>query len=131
MLDTPVPTNKDLLTPRTPSKYKHKFVPQSLKSISSKVRVKINSFADWLLSYIPPETTKVVIENLESLKNRVSEIYRGLSEEKKEPEETKSVSGKSLKFERLRQLRTENVKVIQSMGAKMLTQIHFLIWFDH
>ena len=82
LLDTPVPTNKDLLTPLTPSKYKHKFVPQSLKSILSKVRVKINSFADWLLSYIPPETKKVVNEKLDSLKNRVSEIYRELNGKK-------------------------------------------------
>ena len=82
LLDTPVPTNKGLLTPLTPSKYMHKFVPQSLKFILSKVRVKINSFADWLLSYIPSQTKKVVNEKLELFKNRVSEIYRGLSEKK-------------------------------------------------
>ena len=93
LLDTPVPANEGLLTPLTPSKYKHKFVPQSLKSILSKVRVKINSFADWLLSYIPPETKKVVNEKMESLKNRVSEIYRELSGKKFEIRETKSAMG--------------------------------------
>ena len=80
LLDTPVPENKGLLTPLTPSKYVSPSFLQSecnrvLNEWKTEVRTKLNSFRNWILGYIPPVTKKCVNEKLESLKKTVSDLY--------------------------------------------------------
>jgi len=58
-MDAPVP---DIRVPTlVPSEYSPK---SFFKKIYNKTRSAINTFGDWLLSYIPPEPKKIVNEKL-------------------------------------------------------------------
>ena len=48
---------------------------QSSKSIKNAVRKAIINFSDWILSYVPEPIQKTVNERVESLKERIIQIY--------------------------------------------------------
>src|SRR6218665_2750428 len=81
LLDTPVPENDKhpILTP-------NKYIPPAKQSRLNKsifndlekhkVRSKINSFADWIVSFIPKPGQKLAInQKLESLKSYVKSLF--------------------------------------------------------
>src|SRR6218665_1129950 len=80
LLDTPVPDNDKhpILTP-------NKYLPSPIKSslnksifteLKKKVRSKINSFADWIIGFIPkPEQKLAINQKLESLKSYVKSVF--------------------------------------------------------
>src|SRR6218665_2886925 len=81
LLDTPVPEN-DKYPILTPNKYIPPAKQSRLnKSIFNdlekhKVRSKINSFADWIVSFIPKHEQKLAInQKLESLKSCVKSLF--------------------------------------------------------
>src|SRR6218665_2593620 len=81
LLDTPVP-EKDKYPILTPNKYIPPAKQSRLnKSIFNdlekhKVRSKINSLADWIVSFIPkPEQKLAINQNLESLKSYVKSLF--------------------------------------------------------
>src|SRR6218665_2939762 len=80
LLDTPVPDNDkhQILT-------QNKYIPSPIKSslnksiineLKNKVRSKINSFADWIVNFIPkPEQKLAINQKLESLKSNVKSLF--------------------------------------------------------
>src|SRR6218665_1082189 len=81
LLDTPVPEN-DKHPVLTPNKYIPRAKQSRLnKSIFNdlekhKVRSKVNSFADWIVNFIPKPVQKLAInQNLESLKSYVKSLF--------------------------------------------------------
>ena len=69
LLDSPVPDIRvPILTPR-------KYVSPAIPELKTKVRSNINSFADWLISYVPPEVKKPVNERLETLKSEIGNLF--------------------------------------------------------
>src|SRR5688572_12091360 len=94
LLDAPVP---DIKVPTlVPSKY----TPPSntwksrLTEAKNKVRVKLNTFADWLINYVVPREKKSVNEKLDSLKSKVSSIFSKINKPKFEILETaKAIKG--------------------------------------
>src|SRR6218665_2996479 len=87
LLDTPVPGN-DKHPILTPNKYFPSPIQSSLnKSIfnelKNKVRSKINSFADWILGFIPkPEQKLAINQKLELLKSNVKSVFVKISTQK-------------------------------------------------
>src|SRR6218665_3186548 len=80
LLDTPVPENdKHLIL--TPNKYippaKQSSLNKSIfNELKNKVRSKINSFADWMVNFIPkPEQKLAINQKLESLKSNVKSLF--------------------------------------------------------
>src|SRR5688572_1578679 len=70
-LDAPVPDIK------VPTLVPGKYTPpsntwKSLIEAKNKVRLKLNTFADWLINYIAPREKKSVNEKLNSLKSKIS-----------------------------------------------------------
>ena len=75
LLDTPVP---DLQAPvLTPLAYVAS--RQQSASILGQVKSDINSFANWLLDYIPETIKKPVNDKLEALKSKVRNIYNRIN----------------------------------------------------
>src|SRR6218665_1491229 len=80
LLDTPVPDNDkhQILTP-------NKYIPPAKQSslnksifneLKNKVRSNINSFADWIVNFIPkPEQKLAINQKLESLKSNVKSLF--------------------------------------------------------
>lgn len=76
ILDQPIPEiNVPILKP-----VKAKRVGVSMESIKRDIQRKLNEFADWIISYVPPQVKKKLNERVENLKKQVREIY-----EKQEP----------------------------------------------
>ena len=70
ILDEPVPViSVPTLVPTT--EWKPKLHDQDKKSLGNEVRSMLNSYADWLIDYVPPAIKKVVNEKWESLKSTV------------------------------------------------------------
>src|SRR6218665_2479926 len=80
LFDTPVPDN-DKHPILTPNKYFPSPIKSSLNKIifnelKNKVRSKINSFADWIIGFIPkPEQKLAINQKLESLKSYVKSLF--------------------------------------------------------
>src|SRR6218665_1581228 len=80
LLDTPVPEN-DKHPVLTPNKYippaKQSRLNKSIfNELKNKVRSKINSFADWIVNFIPkPEQKLAINQKLKSLKSNVKSLF--------------------------------------------------------
>ena len=94
LLDAPIPDIKgpSLKPSKLPQKKWHKGVLESWKNkasaLKNKLRSEINSFSDWLISYVPPKIIKPVNEKLESFKSKVADIFNKLYKHKFELRET-------------------------------------------
>ena len=80
LLDTPVPDNgkHPILTPNKyfPSPIKSSLNKSIFNELKNKVRSKINSFADWIVNFIPkPEQKLAINQKLESLKSNVKSLF--------------------------------------------------------
>src|SRR6218665_1877901 len=124
LLDTPVPEN-DKHPNLTPNKYIPAAKQSRLnKSIFNdlekhKVRSKINSFADWIVSFIPkPEQKLAINQKLESLKSYVKRLF-------------KKYVQRSSKFERLRRILKDLLNNTRSMELAESIPYRFLTPFDH
>lgn len=114
IMDAPVPKVKAPIL--TPSAY----VPVSfVHKVYDKTKMALNTFANWIMSYIPPiEPKKIVNEKLESLKAKVNSIFNKLKK-------------KSLKFEKVNRLSKDFQNNIQLMELKVLILYHFSIRYNH
>src|SRR5688572_29036712 len=91
-LDAPVPDIK------VPTLVPGKYIPPSntwksrfnnvLTEAKNKVRLKLNTFADWLVNYVVPREKKPVNERLDSLKSKISSIFSKINKKKFEILET-------------------------------------------
>ena len=68
LLDSPVNDDSPVLLVPTAAK-------EPEESLGNKVRSEMNSFADWLMSYIPPPVKKVVNKKWEALKSTVLGLF--------------------------------------------------------
>ena len=99
MIESPAP---DIQTPPLlPSKYSPLLQKSAFKNVLGEVknlmtglkksiRSEVNSFSDWIVSYIPPETKKAVNEKVEVLKTTVSNIFNNITKNTFKIKETNS-----------------------------------------
>ena len=90
LLDEPIPEiNIPILKPSKPTRNPN--IP-SLKLQESRsnneVRKEIINFSDWILSYVPEPTQKTVNERIDSLKEKVNQIYKKLNKFTPKEQET-------------------------------------------
>jgi len=72
ILNSPVPKiNVPVLAPTKATE------GRKAKRLSEMAKAKINKFADWIMSFIPPEKIRPVNKKIESLKNSIKKIYEG------------------------------------------------------
>src|SRR5688572_5813510 len=92
LLDDPVPDiNVPTLIPgkyTPPSNTWKSCFNNVLIEAKNKVRLKLNTFADWLVNYVAPREKKPVNEKLDSLKSKVSNIFSKINKNKFEILET-------------------------------------------
>ena len=84
LLDEPVPNiGVPVLQPTTASKPKlFRRVKESLSVLGNKIKSETNTFADWLISYVPEPIKKEVNEKVEALKSKVNSIFDGFYKNK-------------------------------------------------
>src|SRR5271155_2271099 len=81
IIDAPVPNIIDAPVPNipgptlTPSSY---VSTSYIRKIYDAAKSDLNTFANWLVSYIPSEPKRIVTENLEALKTKVNTLFNKL-----------------------------------------------------